>query len=83
MSISLNRIGKNLAANSTTLRKKSDMSFAEMADATGVSRRTLQRIEAARKANRSYQPMLKTVARLAAATGASLDDFLGGRLTFQ
>lgn len=83
MSITLNQIGKNLAANASRMRKDSATNFNELAHITGVSVRTLKRIEAAKKARRTYSPMLKTVVRLADAAGVTVDTFLKNRLQFQ
>lgn len=83
MSLTLNAIGKNLARNAVQMRKDSATNLTELAYITGVSRRTLSRIEAAKKARRSYNPMLKTVVKLSAAAGITVDQFINGKVAFQ
>jgi transcriptional regulator with XRE-family HTH domain len=72
----LNSIGRTLTRNTRLLLRKSDFNMSELERITGVSRRTLSRIEAARKARRPYNPMLKTVVKLATAAGVSVDTYL-------
>jgi DNA-binding XRE family transcriptional regulator len=83
MSTTLNQLGKNLAANTVRMRKDSSTNIKELAHITGVSARTLQRIEVAKKARQSYSPMLKTAIRLADAAGVTVDEFIKNRLVFQ
>lgn len=73
---SLNQIGRTLARNTVMLRKDVEMNFSEMARLTGVSRRTLGRIEKAKAERRSYSPMLKTVVKLAETAGTTVDDYI-------
>ncbi len=72
----LNQMGRNLTRNTFRLRKNSELNLAEMARATGVSRRTLGRIEQARSERRTYNPMLKTVVSLAQAAGITVDEYI-------
>lgn len=83
MTTSLNQMGKVITQNTNSVRKAVDVTQLELAEASGVSRRTLQRIEAARKSRRTYRPMLKTVVKLAAVAGVSIDDYINNRLQFQ
>jgi DNA-binding XRE family transcriptional regulator len=76
-------MGKVITQNTNSVRKAVDVTQTELADASGVSRRTLQRIESARRARRTYRPMLKTVVKLAAVAGVSIDDYINNRLQFQ
>jgi transcriptional regulator with XRE-family HTH domain len=73
---SLHRFGRNFIRNTARIQKAAQLSTSELAKATGVSSRTLARMEKARKEGRSYSPMLKTVARLAQAAGVSIDQYL-------
>jgi transcriptional regulator with XRE-family HTH domain len=78
----LNQLGRTLTRNTSMLRKDIDMSLTEMSYLTGVSRRTLGRIEQARAARRTYSPMLKTVVKLAAATGVTVDEYLNNNFRY-
>lgn len=77
---SLHRFGRNLIRNTARIQKASELTTSELALATGVSRRTLGRMEKARKEGRSYNPMLKTVAKLASAAGITIDQYLTQRV---
>ena len=81
--VNLATIGRNLIRNTTSLRTESDVTVGQLAQATGVSERTLNRIEAARRERRSYNPMLKTVVKLAAASGTTVDEYIKTKLEFQ
>jgi|HigsolmetaAR202D_1030399.scaffolds.fasta_scaffold12858_5 Predicted transcriptional regulators len=72
----LNQIGRTLARNTAILRKDAALNLSDMERMTGVSRRTLGRIEKARKERRPYSPMLKTVLKLAETAGVSVDDYI-------
>lgn len=76
----LNSMGRTLVRNTSQMRRWGDFNMSELAQATGVSRRTLGRIEAARRERRSYNPMLKTVVKLAEAAGVSVDYYIKFRL---
>ncbi|WP_127355949.1 DUF488 family protein, N3 subclade [Actinacidiphila soli] len=64
--------GARLAARLRSLREQEGLSRAQLAEATGVSVRTLERIETATTA----APGLFTVAALADALGVSLDELV-------
>jgi DNA-binding XRE family transcriptional regulator len=83
MSNNLNVLGKNLTTNATVMRKEAEMNLSQLAHFTGVSRRTLSRIEAAKKARKTYNPMLKTAIKLAAVAGVTVDEFISGKLVFK
>lgn len=72
----LNQIGRTLARNTAVLRKDVDMNLSDMARLTGVSRRTLGRIEKARAERRPYRPMLSTVVKLADTCGLTVDEYI-------
>lgn len=72
----LNKIGKTLARNTAILRKDVALNLSQMERMTGVSRRTLARIEKARKERRPYSPMLKTVVKLAETAGVPVDTYI-------
>ncbi|MCU1492219.1 MAG: hypothetical protein JWM85_3624 [Acidimicrobiaceae bacterium] len=72
----LNQIGKTITRNTTLLRRDVCMNLSDMERLTGVSRRTLGRIEKARAERRTYSPMLKTVLKLAETAGVTVDDYL-------
>lgn len=72
----LNQIGRTLARNTAILRKDVEMNLSEMERLTGVSRRTLSRIEKARAERRPYNPMLKTVVKLAETAGLTVDEYI-------
>jgi transcriptional regulator with XRE-family HTH domain len=73
--ISLNRIGKTIARNTTILRRDANLNVSQMARLTGVSRRTLGRIERARAERRPYHPMFATVVKLADTAGVPIDTY--------
>jgi DNA-binding XRE family transcriptional regulator len=83
MSTTLNTMGKTFARNTVQIRKDSSTNLTELAYITGVSRRTLGRIEAAKKARKTYNPMLKTAIKLAQAAGVTVDELLNEKLSFQ
>jgi transcriptional regulator with XRE-family HTH domain len=83
MNTNLNQMGKTLTQNTNSLKGAVEVGVTELATFTGVSKRTLQRIEAARRARRTYRPMLKTAVKLAAAAGVTVDDYINSRLQFQ
>jgi transcriptional regulator with XRE-family HTH domain len=83
MSITLNQLGKNLARNTGMMAKEAGIDLKQLSDLSGVSLRTLYRIEKARKARKSYSPMFKTVAKLASLAGVSVDDYVQGHLEFK
>jgi transcriptional regulator with XRE-family HTH domain len=83
MTTNLNQVGKTLTQNARNLNVAVELSQNEMAAMSGVSRRTLQRIEAARKARQTYRPALSTVIKLADFAGVTVDDFIKSRLQFQ
>lgn len=81
--LTLNSMGKNLVRNTAVLRADSLLTVEQTAKVTGVSERTLNRIELAKKSRRSYNPMLHTVVKLAEASGVTVDDYISKKLTFQ
>lgn len=80
--LNLTQIGRTLARNAAVLRAQSTLNLTQTQEATGVSRRTLARIEKARAQRRTYKPMLSTVVKLANASGVTVDEFLTQQLTF-
>lgn len=83
MNTNLNQMGKTLTQNTNSVRKAVGINTTELAEFTGISKRTIQRIEAARRARRTYRPMLKTAVLLAHFAGVSVDDYIKNSLQFQ
>lgn len=83
MTTNLNQIGKTILANTAASRLSIEATAPTLALISGVSVRTLQRMESARKARRTYRPALSTVVKLAAAVGVTVDEYIQGRLTFE
>jgi transcriptional regulator with XRE-family HTH domain len=79
----LKEAGRNIVRNTTGMKNTGRMSISEMAIFSGISERTLCRIETARKARQSYKPAFSTVAKLATAAGVTIDVFVKNHLTFQ
>lgn len=71
-----NKIGRTVARNTAKLRKNAKLSLSDMERATGVSRRTLARIETAHSDRSPYIPSLKTVVKLAETAGVSVDTYV-------
>ncbi len=82
MTTNLTQAGRNLTQNTKTLKGAVELSLTELAGFSGVSKRTLERMEAARKARRTYRPALSTVVKLADLAGVTVDDFIKTRLNF-
>jgi transcriptional regulator with XRE-family HTH domain len=78
----LTEAGKNLTKNTARLQGAVALTTIELANFTGVSERTLRRIETARKARRTYHPAFSTVARLANFAGVTVDDYVKLHLQF-
>ncbi|HET8685152.1 MAG TPA: helix-turn-helix transcriptional regulator [Methanosarcina sp.] len=74
------KTSKTIASNVHTLAKNSDMTAAEFAAATKLSRSTIRRIEDARRFKRPYNPQLSTLLKLSKAANLSLDELAGSRL---
>lgn len=83
MQVSLNKAGKILVQNVNTIRKESRLTVKELAEATGVSKDTIYRMNKARKERRTYRPMLSTVVKLAKASNISIDDLVSGKVDVQ
>jgi transcriptional regulator with XRE-family HTH domain len=83
MTTNLTQAGKTLTQNAGRLNRAVELTKTDMAAMSGVSIRTLQRIESARKARRTYRPALSTVVKLADFAGVSVDDFIKHKLEFQ
>lgn len=73
---------KTLSANLRRLRKETDSSLSKFAEDTGVSRRTLTRIETLGKVG-GYTPTLGTVIRIANALQVQVSDVLKTKLTYK
>lgn len=83
MQVTLNKAGRNLISNANTIQKESLLTIKEMAEATGVSKDTLYRMNKARKERRTYNPMFSTVVKLAQASQISIDDLVSGKVVVQ
>jgi transcriptional regulator with XRE-family HTH domain len=71
----LNKMGRIVVRNTSSVRKDISVSLREMERLTGVSRSTLARIERAKVERRTYNPMFATVVKLAASAGVSVDEY--------
>lgn len=69
---------RSVAVKARSLRSLKNLSLEEVADRSGLSRRTICRIEAADIVG--YNPQLKTVASLARVFGLSAGAFLSNPL---
>jgi len=83
MITNLTEAGRNLTKNASRLKGAIELSTAELSAFTGVSKRTLNRIEVARKARRTYRPSLATAVKLANFAGVSVDEFIQSTLNFE
>lgn len=73
-------LGNNTTFNTDLIRKATGLSLAQLAATADLSRSTLYRMAAARKARTAYSPTLATVVKLANLAEVSVDDFVSGRL---
>lgn len=77
----LKKWSKNFVINTNRIRKFNSLSMQGMADVTGLSENTIRRIATARytrfgRGEQGYIPSLKTVVKVAEASGVSIDTLL-------
>jgi transcriptional regulator with XRE-family HTH domain len=77
------KLSLNVGRNTIEVRKANELSFPQLASVSGVSRRTLQRIEKARKDKAIYVPKESTITKLANLVGVTPQEFAGQKLAFQ
>lgn len=83
MTINITKAGKIIARNVAQIRKESEITQAQMAEATGVSRRTIQRIEQANTYGVAYNPLLSTAVKIANAAQITVQDLIYSQLEIQ
>lgn len=79
--IEVRQMSRNFVSNMKRLRSANNMSITGMALATDLDQKTIRRIEHARVSRgSSYEPRLRTVAKVAKATGCEIEDLLIQRM---
>lgn len=77
------KLAHNFVVNSDLIRKENDLTITGYAEATGLARSTVYRMEQFRKKRgrgRVYQPKLQTILKVSEATGLSVNNLVEGLL---
>ncbi|MNK09852.1 helix-turn-helix protein [compost metagenome] len=83
MTISTNKAQKLITRNIVVIRQELGLTQNEMAAYTDLSRRTIQRIEAASQNKVGYNPLLSTAVKIAGAFNVSVQELIAEKLEVQ
>ena len=72
-----------VARNAVVINNLTKTTRSEYAAMTGLSKSTIRRLHRARKEKREYNPTVRTLSKLAAFAGVTLDEFATKRLAVQ
>ena len=82
MTTNLNKLGTTLARNAAKMRSESGLSINQFADISNLSESTVRKIENARASRKPYNPMFKTVVKLAGVSGVTVEQLTQTNLKF-